>query len=72
MNQRQNYLEAKEIVNYMNVLNNAAKRDDKLSGDFVTSLRNEDTDQENLQSIEEDRKQVSNLRIMNSLMKKLL
>ena len=72
MNQRQNYLEAKEIVNYMNIVNNAAKRDDKLSGDFVTSLRNEDTDQENLQSIEEDRKQVSNLRIMNSLIKKLL
>ena len=56
----------------MNVVNNAAKRDDKLSGDFVTSLRNEDTDQENLQSIEEDRKQVSNLRITNSLIKKLL
>ena len=66
------YLDTKEIVNYMSVVNDAAKRGVKLSSDFVTSSRNEDTYQDNLQTIDEDRKQVPNLRIMNTSRNKIL
>ena len=50
----------------MSVVNDAVKRDSKLSSDFLTLLRNEDTYQDNIQSIEEDRKQVQHHRIMAS------
>ena len=56
----------------MSVVNDAAKRGVKLSSDFVTSSRNEDTYQDNLQTIDEDRKQVPNLRIMNTSRNKIL
>ena len=65
-------MEAKEIVNYISVVNDAAERGVKFSSDFVTSSRNEYTYQDNLQHIKEDRKHVQNLRVKNSSRKKLL
>ena len=44
----------------MSVVNDAAERGVKLAGDFVSSSRNEDTFQESLQIIEEQRKHVQN------------
>ena len=46
----------------MSVVNDAAKRGVKLASDFVSSSRNEDTFQENLQIIEEHSTHVPNLR----------
>lgn len=46
----------------MSVVNDAAERGVKLASDFVSSSRNEDTFQENLQVIEKHRKNVPNLR----------
>ena len=56
----------------MSVVNYSAESGAKKSSNFVTSSRNEDTFQDNLQSIEEDRKQILNLRTMNSSRNKIL
>ena len=54
----------------MSVVNYSAESGAKKSRIFV--MRNEDTFQDNLQSIEEDRKQILNLRTMNSSRNKIL
>ena len=46
--------------NNLSVVNDAAERGVKLAGNFVSSSRNEDTFQESLQIIEEQRKHVQN------------
>ena len=56
----------------MSAVIDAAERGVKLSSDFVTLSREEDTYQDNLQYIEEDRKNVPDLRTMSSARNKIL
>ena len=56
----------------MSAVNVAAERGSKLSSNIVTSSKNEDTYQDNLQSIESNSKQVPNLTIMNGSRKSIV
>ena len=56
----------------MSVVNDVAERCVKLFSDNLTSSRNEDTFQDNLQVIEHDRKEVPNIRKKKSFRAKIV